>query len=392
MALNFLQRFFGTGTTQSSLPYFGPTMTNWAGTQSRDPSALASIRRCVSILADGVASAQIAILKRLPSGGKQLLAEHPSAGALRLMRYTDVELIVSDALFSGNGFGIIENGRIHPVSAHRVSVALDASGQPWYEVAFDTDKRLFPANRIVHLKYRADPSSPHVGISPLKACNASLAALISSYVLHERLSENQSSPGMILSTESVMTKAQIQTLREIWDQQAGGFRSGGTVILTSGLEPKASLQSISQKDADLIQSLRFSVEEASRIFGVPPSLLGYSAHTSFATASEERRSFMASTLRPLMLRFGDALGFALLTQEERTEGVTVEFDSSDFGAGNELAQTITALVNGGIFSPNEARNRLGLADIADGDTLRVPANTMPSASWQNYFNGTKENG
>lgn len=388
MALNFLQRFWGAAT--SSTPYFGEQMINWSGIGKRDPQALASIRRCVHILSDGVAQAPVYVLQRLNKGGKQLI-EHPAADALRLLRYCDLELILTDALLTGNGFAIVEAGRIHQISAHRVTVALDQQGQPWYEVA-DSTKRVFPANRVVHLKYRSDPSNPHLGISPLKSAGASTAALIESYTLHERLSQNQSNAGMVLATPSPLTKAQIQLLREIWDQQSGGFKSGGTVILSSGLEPKASLQSISQKDADLVESMRFSVEEASRVFGVPPSMLGYSQHTSFATASEERRSFMASTLRPLMMRVADALSFALLSEQERLQGIAVEFDSSDFGAGNELAQTLSTLVNGGVFTANEARNRLGLPDSTDGDQIRIPANVMPSPSWQTYFDRTKQNG
>jgi HK97 family phage portal protein len=151
----------------------------------------------------------------------------------------------------------------------------------------------------------------------------------------------------------------------------------------------ASQQHISQKDSDLIEALRFSVEEASRIYGVPPSMLGYSQHTSFATASEERRAFLSSTLRPLLMRVADAFNAALLSDAERMAGISVEFDSSDFGAGREMAETISSLVNSGILSLNEARNKLSLIDVPGGDVPRVPSNTMPQSSWQTYFDRTK---
>ncbi len=397
MALNWFQRFLGVGTSQS-LPYFGPSMTNWAGTQASDPSGLAAVRRCVAILSDGCASTSVSLLQTLSTGGKVSNVEHPSARALRLLAYTDIEMMIADACFGGNGFAVIDrsNGetiRIQVKPAHRVTVAVDQQGQPWYEIAADATlnqtKLTVPAADMVHLKYRTDPANPLVGLSPLRAAKGSHAALTDVYLLHGRLASNQSNPGMILSTDKDMTKEQVTRLRELWDQQSGGYKTGGTVILSNGLTTADSKQHISQKDADLIEALRFSVEEASRIFGVPPSMLGYSQHTSFATAQEERRAFLSATLRPLMLRVADAFNQALLTEQERLEGLSVEFDSSDFGAGRELAETISSLVNSGVLTLNEARNKLSLVDVPGGDIARVPANVMPQGSWQTYFNQNK---
>lgn len=390
MALNFFQRFFGAGT-QSSMPYFGTSMTNWTGSQVRDPEGLAAVRRCVAILADGVASTSVNILQTLSTGGKIAKVDHPSARMLRLLSYADIELMMSDALFSGNGFAIVDrsNMRLKVVSAHRVTIAVDSSGQPWYEVAehamLNQPKQTVPSRDMVHLRYRVDPSNPLIGLSPLRACKGSHAALTELYFLHGRLAENQSNPGQILATDQMLTKGQIQTLRETFDSMSGGYKTGGTIILSSGLRTMASQQNISQKDSDLIASLRFSVTEASRIYGVPPSMLGESQETSFATSSEERRAFASSTLKPLQLRVADAFNQALLTEAERMAGLSVEFDSSDFGAGREMAETISSLVNSGILTLNEARNKLSLVDVEGGDIPRIPANVMPANSWTTYF-------
>lgn len=398
MALNWFQRFLGVGTSQS-LPYFGSTMTNYSGTQVSAPEGLAAVRRCVAILSDGVASTSASLLQWIPGGGKISVNDHPSARALRLLAYTDIEMMIADACFGGNGFALVDRSnsgamRLQVISASRVTVAVDQQGKPWYEIAensiLNQPKMTVPQRDMVHLKYRVDPSNPLVGLSPLRAAKGSHAALTDVYLLHGRLANNQSNPGMILSTEKDMTKEQVTRLRELWDQQSGGYKSGGTVILSNGLTTSDSKQHISQKDADLIEALRFSVEEASRIFGVPPSMLGYSQHTSFATAQEERRAFMSSTLRPLMLRVADAFNNALLTEQERMAGLSVEFDSSDFGAGRELAETISSLVNSGVLTLNEARNKLSLVDVEGGDIPRVPSNVMPQDSWQTYFNQTQQ--
>jgi HK97 family phage portal protein len=371
-------------------------MVNWTGSQVRDPEGLAAVRRCVAILADGVASTSVCINRTLSTGGKQAEENHPSARMLRLLSYADIELMLSDALYSGNGFAIVDrsNMRLKVVSAHRVTIAVDNQGQPWYEVAehatLNQPKQTVPARDMVHLRYRVDPSNPLIGLSPLRAAKGSHAALTELYYLHGRLAENQSNPGQILSTDQTLTKEQLQRLRETFDQMSGGYKTGGTIILSSGLRTMASQQNISQKDSDLIEGLRFSVTEASRIYGCPPSMLGESQETSFATASEERRAFNSTTMRPLLLRVADAFNQALLTEAERMAGLSVEFDSTDFGmGGRELAETLSSLLNSGVMTANEIRNRLGLVDVPGGDVPRVPSNTMPQSSWQTYFDRTK---
>lgn len=395
MKLNWFQRFWG-GAVQQSFPYFGPEMRHYTATANNDPSGLAAVRRCVAVLVDGVASTSVSLLRQLPGGGKTVVADHPAAKALRLLQYADLELFLTDALFGGNGFLVIDRSasplRLVVAPSHTVTVAVDQSGSVWYEIAEDTTRnkprQTVPARDMVHLRYRVDPANPLIGLSPLAASKSSWAALVESYILHERLAKNQSSPGMILSTDQNLTREQIDKLRERWQTQSAGLAAGGTVILSSGLRPTDPAQNISQKDADLVEALRFSVEEASRIYGVPVSMLGHTKDTSYATAAEERRAFLSATLRPLMVRVADALGVSLLTDQERLEGLGIEFDASDFGAGKELAETISNLLNSGVLTLNECRNRLGLPDVTGGDVPRVPANVMPEGSWQTYFDNT----
>jgi HK97 family phage portal protein len=163
------------------------------------------------------------------------------------------------------------------------------------------------------------------------------------------------------------------------------------LILSGGLKPMKSELSQSIKDSELVEAMRFSVEEISRIYGIDPSMLGYSQNTSFATAAEMRRAFLSSTLKPLLIRIADAFNEALLSSSELDSGLRISFDAADFGAGKELAETLSTMVNSGILTVNESRNRLGLPDVADGNIQRVPANVMPSGDWLDYYKQTNPN-
>jgi HK97 family phage portal protein len=212
-----------------------------------------------------------------------------------------------------------------------------------------------------------------------------MSAIVESYFLQSRLSENLSNAGLMLATDTNLTKEQIIRLKQVADEQTSGFKAGGSIILANGLKPVDSKISLSIKDADLIEALRFSVEEVSRIYGIDPSMLGYSQNTSFATAAEMRRAFLSSTLKPLLIRVADAFNEALLSSDEQDQGLRIEFDAADFGAGKELAETLSTLVNSGILTANESRNRMGLPDFDAGDIPRVPANVMPAGDWSDYY-------
>lgn len=396
MISNFFSRFWG-GDTNGVIPYFGTEMRNTIGKKSKNPESLAGVRRCVAILSDGICSTSLNLVRSLPNGGKEIIADNQVAKALKRLRYADLELCLQDALYLGNGFlRVIRDGesiRLKAIPAWRVSIAVTSNGDISYLIAKDAtlglNEEALRPDEIVHIKYRVDQSNPLVGISPLRASSASMSAIVETYYLQERLANNLANCGLILSTDLPLNADQTQKLRQNANEKAQQFMSGGTIVLSHGIRPVPSHISQSIKDNDLIEAMRFSIEEIGRLYGVAPSMLGYSQHTSFATASEEKRSFLSNTLKPLMARVADAFAETLLSDQDIDDGISLEFDASDFGAGIELAQTLSTLVNSGILTTNESRNRIGLPDINGGEIARSPANTMPIDSWQSYFEHNK---
>lgn len=383
----------------AGLPYLGTELRNLkASTTKITPESLAVTRRCVGLLSDGVCSTALQMVRYLGTGGKEVILDTPTSKALKRLRYTDMETVLQDMLYLGNGFlKVVKTDtrvRFIAIPAWRVSIAIDASGGVYYQIAKDANINLPEETlrpwEMVHLKYRVDAQNPLIGVSPLRLVNGSISAIVETYHLQSALSKNLANAGLILSTDLPLNADQTQKLRQNANEKASQFMSGGTVILSSGMKPVPSHITNSIKDQELIEAMNFSVEEMSRVFGVPPTLLGFSKNTSYATSSEERRAFLTNTLKPLMIRIADGFAETLLSDEEIDSGVSLEFDSSDFGAGKELAETLSSLINSGVMTVNESRNRIGLPDIDGGDIARSPANTMPISSWQTYFEQNKQ--
>lgn len=405
MISNFFSRFWGGVTPLTGLPYLGTELRNLTTSSTKlNPESLAATRRCVGLLSDGICSSNLQMVRNLETGGKEVITDSPTAKALRRLRYAELELVLSDLLFLGNGFlQVVKTGsriRFKAIPAWRVSIAIDGSGGVYYQISKDSNVNLPEETlrpwEIIHLRYRVDQTNPLIGVSPLRLVSGSISAIVETYHLQQALSKNLANAGIILATDLTLNAEQTQKLRTSINEKSQSFMAGGSVILSHGIKPVQSHITQSIKDQELVEAMRFSVEEVSRIYGVPPSMLGYSQHTSFATAQEERRAFLTNTLKPLMIRIADGFTETLLSDEEIDSGVSLEFDASDFGAGKELSETLGSLINSGVMTVNEARNRIGLPDINGGDVARSPTNVMPIDSWLTYYetnnNGINNNG
>jgi hypothetical protein len=120
-----------------------------------------------------------------------------------------------------------------------------------------------------------------------------------------------------------------------------------------------------------------SAERIALAFRVPLQILGLGGGPSYGSA-EALMAFWVAT----------GLGFALNHIEEAIGGVFqlagqpdeyVEFDTAALlrSAFKDRIEGLTRGVQGGIYSPNEARNMEGLDDVKAGDEPRVQQQVVP---------------
>lgn len=371
----------------------GPTLDFIRGGNQDAPSSLSAVYRACALLADAAASLPWSIQQPIAGGGVQKLQTFDAARAMATMSYPDRELVAFQAALHGAGYARIwyneRNApeRITAIPAHRMTVLADTSGRVWYRVAPDAsigeeDETVLSAQEVAHLRFRSTDSSL-VGTPPIATCAPALAAALSSRQMQQAIFENWALPGTVLTTEQMLSDAEVTAIRTRWEEAASQRLRGKTVMLGGGLKP-VTLDVRKLIDVQAVEFSKFYVAEVSRIYGVPLSLLGEPGQTSYATAAEESRGFANLTLRPWLRRVSDAYAGPLLTRNERAAGMKVDYDLHELllSPGNETSEYLSRLVNGGIITPNEARNLLQLPDTESGDLLRVPVNTQPPDVWQ----------
>jgi HK97 family phage portal protein len=185
---------------------------------------------------------------------------------------------------------------------------------------------------------------------------------------------NQARPGIGLSTDEILDSEQVNFLRTNWDAQTKGAGAGGTPIMTAGLKPVFFDRSAG--DGQLADMLKISSQQVALAFRVPLQILGIGQ--AAVTSTETLMSSWRAT----------GLGFALGHIEEafgrtfRLRGYPVEYLelNTDMLLRSAFRDQIEALARGvqsGIYAPNEARNRVDLGKVPDGDAPRVQQQMVP---------------
>lgn len=131
----------------------------------------------------------------------------------------------------------------------------------------------------------------------------------------------------------------------------------------------------------MLESRGFSVEEICRFFGVPPFMVGHTQKvTSFGSGLEQQvLGFQKFTLRRRLKRIEQALEKQLLTPEERSAGLTIEFNLEGLLRGDSAARATfyqSALTNGWM-TINEVRALENMPGVEGGDVPRMQMQNVP---------------
>jgi HK97 family phage portal protein len=132
---------------------------------------------------------------------------------------------------------------------------------------------------------------------------------------------------------------------------------------------KIHMITIPPDDAQFLQSREHQAIDIARWFRVPPHRVGIvSASTSWGSGlAEQNMAMLQSTFGPWITRFQDAL--SMYAPGAQGLGTFIEFDTSALlqGTFKEAADIWVGLFEKDVASKNEARQKLGLPKVPDGD-------------------------
>jgi HK97 family phage portal protein len=389
-----------------SLPITGGWLPNGVGDylnwwqKGYDPiggsTQSAMVEACVSAYAQTVAMCPGDHWRLNGKGGRDRVKNSALA---RLLRYPNDYQTISDFLLNavrslylnGNTYALcLRNDRFeidewHLMRPEMSFPVLAQTGDVFYQLQGNDviNKRmgeaaplLVPARDVLHVRLhtRYRYPMPLVGDSPIMAAYGDIN--VSEAINNQQAAfyMNEARPSAVLSTDLTLDKDQVQALRDRWNDQAKGLHKGGTPILTAGL--KVMPWAVGGKDAATAEILKLTNEHIALAFRVPLQILGLGG-SSYASTELLMQSWIASGLGFCLNHIEEAIGVLFLLKGQPDE--YVEFDTAALlrSAYNVRIEALARGVQGGIYSPNEARNLEGLPDVKFGDEPRVQQQVVP---------------
>jgi HK97 family phage portal protein len=241
--------------------------------------------------------------------------------------------------------------------------------------------RLNP-NQLIHLKYWSFDGIN--GVSPIVYAKEIIGTSMAATAHMGGFYGNGGMPKGILQIQGTIRDAdRVKQIGRQFDELNKEYK-GRTAVLTEGAEYKPVAANF--QESQLIESLRFSVEEICRLYSVPPHKIGHMDGAGYANSIEAQNAqFVSDCIRPLI------------------EVIEMEFTNKLLSGNRVFQLDLKALMRGdistevqrnvnywniGVMSANEIRRTEGLAPIEGGDIYNKPMH-MGSTDQQNGEGNTQ---
>lgn len=308
------------------------------------------------------------------AGGVPVSADHPLQRLLDapnpfwtrgdLWRATETHLSLWGAAFwalERDEDGAI--AEIWPLRPDRMRVIPDADRYIKGFVYIGDGGKLAPyiPEDIVWMRY-FNPLDEYAGLSPIAPLRLSADMGLDALLANRKLLQNDSAPGLIIETAANPTDAEVSAFYQRWESRYQGVeKTRRPALLGAGMT--AANLGFSPRDMEYIESLRWSLEDIARVFGVPKMMIGDLEHTTYSNFSTARRIFWEDTVSAQLALYEDAMQRYLLPHFGDA-ALTVKFDLSGVEALKESeenkANRRRLYVETGIMSVDEVRREMGL--------------------------------
>jgi len=296
--------------------------------------------------------------------------------------------IIVSLLLDGNAFVRVyrKNNKIVNMivmDPAKVRVSRNGLGRVMYHV--EGEPRVLTSEDVVFIPDVVRPGTLR-GVSRIDSLkdNFGLAMALESYA-SRFFGQGATTQGIIEFPEE-LTFEEMKALQQSFDTRHKGFRNAHkTGILSGGAKYKET--SVSNDQAQFIDSRRMAVEDVARAFNVPPHLLGLPGTNSYASVEQNNLAWVTHCLRPIIEKIEGAFS-PLLAESPNGRDAFLKFNIDGLLRAdiNSRMSAYSTGLQAGFLTINDVRRLEDLAKIEDpsASTVRVPlANVNVDASTLN---------
>lgn len=373
------ERSIGDGAIFADSLFYCPS-TSYISTSAMKISAF---HRAVNLISQSCGILPIKLYKKTEDGKQEIENElswmiNNEPNGIQ-SRYTFFKQIMQDVLLFGNGYALIirEGTNVKEIRYIKPMYVTIIYNEVDYTVKYDIKGYgVKQSYEVLHFFNESDDGIQ--GKSILKSAGDTLELAADSNRTARKFFKNGMGISGILKFKNLLNDKQRNEIRTAWSTSMS-TGEGGIAILGND----ADFQSVSldPKNSQLLESRQFNVAEIARFFDLNPCMLGTDSNYNQIEAA--MIGFLQECLQPKLTMMEQELSRKLLLTRERMQGYYFAWSTEDIlrCTKKDLAEYFTKLVNNGLATPNELREKLDLKPMEGGDecymqTAMAPINNI----------------
>jgi HK97 family phage portal protein len=277
--------------------------------------------------------------------------------------------LITDYLLDGNIFIYYDGAHLYHLPADNVRIHSDKKK---YIEKYSYNDIDYSPDEIIHIKENSFYSM-YRGVSRLKPAVRTMKIIKSMRNFQDNFFSNGAVPGLVLKSPNTLSEKIKERMIASWAMRYRPDSGGKSPLILDGGIEVDDLTNVNFKDLDFQNAISENEKIIAKALGIPYILFDSGNN---ANIRPNMRMYYLETILPIHRKINYALErfFGFQIKEDTTEIPALQPELRD------QSSYYTSLVNGGIITAAEARDKLGFDEIDNTQDIRVPANIAGSAS------------
>lgn len=231
-----------------------------------------------------------------------------------------------------------------------------------------------------------NPTHTGYGVSPLEVAAYVITASLYADQYNLDYFKNSNVPAGLISLGKDITEEQRSLFQRLWDNEVQG-RAGGLhrMLFAAGSDEMkfVPLQTLSNRDMQMMEYLKWTVSIKCACYGVSPQDIGFTQDFrgmgSGGVAEQQAELTQARGINSILQLLEQYYNAEIVKSEFDYQDVKFAWQAKELAPDSEAANIDINDIKSGVLTINERRNKLGLKPVEGGDipVIATPGGMIP---------------
>lgn len=334
---------------------------------------LSAVYRATELISDSVAVLPVKV-KIVDSIHKEEDDTHPlnlifkDRSGSTISKYNLMKLLIQSVILRGNGFAYIKRSaggevvKIQYLDCNDVVINYNKlTDELYYSSTVIKQNRIKPKDMIHLIKNSYDGIH---GISVISFATRTLDLAHNTENSAKKFFGKGCNLSGVLKVNGPTSDKQRTDIRNDWNT---AYTDGGSgLAILQGNMDYTPIQ-VNSREAQLLESRVFNVQDIARFFGISPILLGDLTYSGYSTLEAAQQEFLVHTLQPYISMVEGEFSRKLFLPSEDNYEINLDETYLLRTDKTALSSYYSALLQNGVFCVNEVRQELGYSRVSGGD-------------------------